>query len=158
MSSILNESRPYRIYQAGNFTTCEVSGKEYLLLDSDVKDYVDGLTYDSAGIEVDTWERYYNSITINLHNMTSELQKIEVPLLYYKGYVAETQDKGRLAITAGISGRARVDIPSGFSGTVTVRFREPWYWRVCEVISLISALGIIIYLLYDRGKICLRKQ
>ncbi len=158
MSSILNESRPYRIYQAGNFTTCEVSGKEYLLLDSDVKDYVDGLTYDSADIEVDAWERYYNSITINLHNMTSELQKIEVPLLYYKGYVAETQNKGRLDITAGISGRARVDIPSGFSGTVTVRFREPWYWRICEAISLISALGIIIYLLYDRGKICLRKQ
>ena len=150
MSQILNEKSPYRIYQEGNFTTCEVSGGEYLLLDSDKEDYVNELTYDNTKIEVNEWNRYYNTIELKLTNETQDIQQVEIPLLYYKGYKAEIKGGGYLGVKAGTSGRISIDIPEGFKNTVTVSFKEPWYWRVCEIISLLSLFIILRRLLLNK--------
>ena len=38
----------------------------------------------------------------------------------------------------------RVLIPAGFEGELTVRFQPPWYWRMGELISLLSLSGITV--------------
>lgn len=143
MSQILNEKSPYRIYQEGNFTTCEVMNGEYLPIDSDIEDYVNKLTYDVSKIKVDFWNRYYNSIELNLTNMAQEIQQIEIPILYYKGYKAEINGGGQLGINAGTSGRISVNIPAGFNDTVLISFKEPWYWRCSEIISFMAYMFLI---------------
>lgn len=144
MSQILNQESPNRIYQEGNLTTCEVSGGEYLLLNSNKEDYINDVTYDVTKMEVKLWNRQYNKLELNITNLTQEEQQIEIPLLYYKGYKAEIKGGGYLGIKAGTSGRIRLDIPEDFKDTVTVGFEEPWYWRICELISLLSFIIIVI--------------
>ena len=83
------------------------------------------------------------------------------PLVYYKGYHAWA-DGEEFVIEPGKSSRITVRIPSGFEGEVQVGFREPWYWRACEVVSLLMLFGIVACLgkeygwaenrFYHRGK------
>jgi len=40
-----------------------------------------------------------------------------------------------------------VDLPAGFEGKLTTRFIEPWYWRVAELISLVT-LGYAIWMMH----------
>ena len=69
---------------------------------------------------------------------------MEVPLLYYKGYRAYDIDTGEeLEAYLGENFAVTVTIPAGFDGEVLVRFVPPWYWRLGEIISLISAVGLV---------------
>lgn len=148
MSAVLNEKSPYRVYQTGNFSTFEVMGGEYLPLDSNIDDYVDELVYDTAKIEVISWSRHNNSIKVKLKNKTDEIQNIEVPLLYYKGYEAKTEIGKQLSIRTGVSGRVCVEIPDKLEGCIKIQFKEPWYWRFSEMISLLSYIGLLSTSIY----------
>lgn len=150
MSSVLNESTPAFVYQQGNFTSFEVSGGEYLPVGSNQEDYVDALSFNSDLIDVENWERDYNRIAIELRNKTTEEQEVEIPLLYYKGYEAVTEDGEKFVIYTGLSGRIKVEIPSGFVGKIKVMFKEPWYWRLCEACSLSAVLLLVILFLFKK--------
>lgn len=151
MSGVLNEDSPRFIYQEGNLTSMEVSNAEYLPLGSNVDDYVPVLTYDSQALQISAWNRSENGVYITLMNATSQEQRIEVPLIYYKGYRAETDGK-ELVIEPGTSSRITVLIPAGFEGNIWVGFHEPWYWRACEGISFLTLLWIVVYSRRKRGE------
>ncbi|MCR4897335.1 MAG: hypothetical protein K5891_11230 [Lachnospiraceae bacterium] len=76
---------------------------------------------------------------------------VQIPVFNYKGYIAENEVTGeRLTIVDGDNNMIRVLIPEGYSGNVLVMFRELWYWRLAETVSLLSALILVI-----GGTICL---
>ena len=150
MSDVLNKNSPLRIYQEGNLTTCEVSGGEYLPVDYELSDYVNNLTYDDAYVSVVTWERDGNQILVEADNKASETQQLEVPFLYYKGYVAKDETGNQLQITSGTSGRVSISLPAGYQGSLCVEFKEPWYWRICEIISLLFLFAICVTLIKQR--------
>ncbi len=96
----------------------------------------------SEGGEITDYSRnlYRFSISAN----TSAPGYIDLPLLNYKGYAAADTENGRIfEITAGPSACVRILIPENFSGEISVDFREPWYWRAGELLSLITLLGFI---------------
>lgn len=149
MSAVLQENEARRIYQAGNLTSFEVGGGEYLPLGSETEDYVDDITYDESLVSVASWFREGAAVIVEAENLSQETQQIEVPLLYYKGYTAEDADGNQMQITTGKSGRITVSVPAGFQGSFQVEFREPWYWRVTEVISLGMLFAILYFLIRD---------
>lgn len=70
---------------------------------------------------------------------------VELPLLYYPGYRADT---GTLYPSAhGLVGLA---VPAGFEGTVTVTWREPKRWLAADLVSLVSAAALAAGALYRR--------
>ncbi|HJA92878.1 MAG TPA: hypothetical protein H9717_07140 [Candidatus Eisenbergiella merdipullorum] len=144
MSSVLRDNGALRIYQMGNMTTLEVSGGEYLPPGYNLNDYVDALTYDAEKVTVSEWGREKNQIHAEISNLTTETQQVEVPYVYYKGYVAEDENGNSLPILTGASGRISVSVPAGYTGSFKVEFREPWYWRVSEVISMLMLLVIVL--------------
>lgn len=150
MSGVLNETSPFFIYQEGNLTSMEVSNAEYLPYGSDVNDYVPMPTYDPGVLQVSAWNSAEDGVHVTLANLTGQEQKIEVPLVYYKGYHAWA-DGEELATEPGTSSRITVRIPSGFEGEILVGFREPWYWRICEAVSLLMLLGIVVRLGKEYG-------
>ena len=75
--------------------------------------------------------------------MAQEIQQIEIPILYYKGYKAEINGGGQLGINAGTSGRISMNIPAGFNDTVLISFKEPWYWRCSEIVSFMAYMFLI---------------
>ncbi|MCD7835208.1 MAG: hypothetical protein LUG83_00815, partial [Lachnospiraceae bacterium] len=69
-------------------------------------------------------------------------------LQHYKGYQAYGYGTDEeLKTVKGENNVVRVIIPAGFSGSVSVRFVSPYYWRVSEVISLISWAAVFIFVL-----------
>lgn len=68
---------------------------------------------------------------------------VDVPLLYYPNYQAEDASGKLLAVARSETGRIRVFLDE-LQGSVRVRFREPRLWRLTELISLLSALWILL--------------
>ena len=47
--------------------------------------------------------------------------------------------------------RVRVIVPSGYNGTITVKYRERMLWRLGDIITAISALGIIVIIIKSQS-------
>ncbi|MCR4788860.1 MAG: hypothetical protein K5888_09745 [Lachnospiraceae bacterium] len=71
---------------------------------------------------------------------------LDLPLFYYPGYEAKADTGASVRIERGDNNnRLRVIPEGGFSGNITVRYREPALWRICEIISLLSFAALIVY-------------
>ena len=100
---------------------------------------------DAEQVKATLTQRKGTSVEIMTENHLAGEAYIELPILYYKGYQARSEEKS-FFVSAGTNNRLRVSIPEGFSGMVSVAFREPWYWRSAEIVSLLFWAGIIGYL------------
>ncbi len=125
---------------------------EAFILEDYVSSYTDQLTCDADSIHIAEWSHGRNTVTVSLLNMTDEVQQIEVPLLLYKGYQAVTDQGEALQILPGTSYRLSVSVPAGFSGEICVKFKAPWYWRVCEMISLMALICVVLCGINHKGK------
>lgn len=163
MGACLKEAIPYRVYQAGNMSTMEmidssgekhesVMGGEYLPIERNtrpdrsvyVRAYIDELSVDGTGVTVESWTRDRAAVQIILQNKSKNVEQVEVPLIFYKGYQAVTDSGEKLEILPGASYRILVSVPAGFSGQIRVEFKEPGCWRVCEAISLLTFVFLVL--------------
>lgn len=109
----------------------------------------DGLGYaaaEPADIQVDAITRNGRTTTVTCSTADTE-GFVELPLLYYPGYRADT---GTLYPSEhGLVGLA---VPAGFDGTVTVRWQEPRRWLAADLISLVSFAALAGRAVYRRRK------
>ena len=80
---------------------------------------------------------------INLYK--GDLSAIDIPKYNYPYYKAFDDSGNELAISNGINNRICVSVESSYNGDVTVKFVEPIIWRIAEVISLLGAIGLIVF-------------
>lgn len=158
MSAYLNTVEPVRAYYAGELSTDDVEGGEYLPMDAPQDSmqytaaYVNRPTYDTDVISLTDWRREKGDVVVTLTNHAATVQQVEVPLLLYKGYHAIADSGEELAVSPGTSYRVAVSVPAGFSGSFRVAFREPWHWRVSEAVSLATLLGIGVFVARKRRR------
>ena len=154
ISKLMNDATATRIYQEAGIDTDNIGFGEYIPVVGDAEaftvssyqeEYREELTYDTEGVTVEEWHRDKGDIFVSLKNNSQETQQIEVPFLLYKGYRAVTDSGEQLPVSPGNYARVSVAVPAGYAGTIQVGFREPWYWRVSEVISLLTVIGIVLY-------------
>lgn len=63
-----------------------------------------------------------------------------------------TDDEGNeYPIEDGDLKQITFSVPPGFEGYLNIEYREPWYWRAAEVVSLVSAIGLAAYLIRRKG-------
>ncbi|MCR5655935.1 MAG: hypothetical protein K6G06_00610, partial [Butyrivibrio sp.] len=74
-------------------------------------------------------------ITAQVDNPTGETVTVEAPLWGYRYYTAKGNGQ-KLNTYRAESYKLAVDIPAGFSGTIIIKFTEPWHWRLAELASL----------------------
>ena len=159
MSKWLNESALIRLYQSESVSTSSIGSGEYLPLDADQlkligNKYVNQLTYDNTEVTVEEWHREEDAVEVSLTNNKNDTVQIEVPLLLYKGYHAVTDGGEELVISSGTVSRIAVSVPARFTGSFRVQFKVPWYWRLCEIISLLTVVSLVLYriFIYYSGK------
>ena len=75
---------------------------------------------------------------------------VQVPIFNYKGYVVTDDSGNSYKIFDGDNNTVKFELPPNFEGNITIDFKEPWYWRGSEIISLAAVLiligaGIIAY-------------
>ncbi len=144
MDDMLQTGNSYRIYGEEGMGSGYIAGAEYLPYGADATLF---WTHDPyAGGMVAITDYHKDGIKMEMHcqNRGDKTEIVELPLLYYYGYRAYDKITGQeLTITTSDNYAVCVEVPAGYEGTVQVTFVSPWYWRVAEVVSCLSLLGLI---------------
>lgn len=144
MDDMLQTCDNYRIYGEEGMGSGYIAGAEYLPYGADAALF---WTHDPyAGEMVVITDYHKDGIKIEMHcqNRGDKTEIVELPLLYYYGYRAYDKITGQeLTITTSDNYAVCVEVPADYEGTVRVTFVSPWYWRVAEVVSCLSLLGLI---------------
>jgi len=78
---------------------------------------------------------------------------VVLPILNYRDYRAFAGDGEELEIVNNEKMQIRVQLPAGFHDEVEVGFVSPLYWRISEVISLCTVIGLTVLGLWKcRGR------
>lgn len=129
--------------------TFVASGEEYLPVDTVLDKLKTQELYKDDSVEISDVVYRGTSITMHVKNTSAQQAGLELPRLYYAGYQAlEVTDEGQhfpIEVTDGINHVIKLMIPEQTEGNITLSFREPWYWRLAEIITLLSAGIVIVY-------------
>lgn len=154
MSEVMSNMPVRRIYDGGALPSFGVSGGEYLYEGYEMEDCVNEITDVGEGITVSEWERGGNEVRVTASNTSAEEQTLELPVIRYEGYRARDMQTGEeFQLSDGKSHRAVLHLPGGYSGSVRVKFAEPWHWRAAEFVSLASAAAAVYWIICDRRKL-----
>lgn len=144
MDDMLNTMVPIKVYNAEGMGTGYISGGEYNPYGSDPALFVTFVPKGDSNLEIFAYEKKGLDITMYCKNSSDANIMVELPLVFYKGYVAQGNNDCKIQVGTGDNFRVAVDVPAGYEGEIQVSFRSPWYWRSAEIISLITILALIL--------------
>ena len=96
----------------------------------------------SGDLHLISYEKREGVAYVSVENDGGEAA-ISLPIYNYGNYYAADESGTPFAITSGENMRIVLTIPAGYTGTIHVRYHAPGYWRVFEVLSAVSLLGVI---------------
>lgn len=124
----------------------------YLPAGSDVDVFWRGMPdpYAVSGSKVSVTHRKGQTMTLEISDQADGIDNAEamdaviLPYVYYDGYVAKDNATGKKYETYCTADYAvGVRIPSGYNGTITVRYQGKWYWRIAEAVSLATFVYVL---------------
>lgn len=143
-SDLLSSAAFYNLYDNHGMGNEYLSGREYLPVDTDETLLKEGQVIYSESVQMKSYEKKALQVDMVLENSSAEDQTVLLPMLYYRGYQAKDMDTGAiLEAVPGDNHVVSISLPAGYQGHVRVVFVSPWYFRLSEVISLLSVLCLI---------------
>lgn len=145
-SLIDNENAVY--YSAANLYSLPWGNGDYLPYGSDYWSYIGERNVCAEDVEI--IDSKVHPLQVEVSCRSEQGGSISVPLIYYRHYYAQDIVSGEaLSVDCDFETyTVRVMIPSEFDGDVLVKFREPWFWRVSEIISLGAVIGIFLSIFF----------
>ncbi len=142
----MNRNDAVRIYDVHDLGSMHIGSSEYLPADTDVYALTEDNLMQSEEIEMTNYSKNGTTIVATVANGAAE-GYVELPLLYYDGYVAEDTQGLELTLEKGTNNVIRLLVPANYEGEVKVAFREPVIWRIAEVVSAVMVVALAILLL-----------
>ncbi len=125
---------------------------DYLPSGTDPNKIKENLIYAEGISPLEAYQKQGTTITCRV-SAESEGAYVDFPLLYYKYYRCVDADTAQpIPVCAGKNNMVRIQLPKGYSGSISISFVEPWFWRFAEAVSALTAIGIIISLIWMRAK------
>ena len=140
----------YYLYNEESMGFGYISGAEYLIYGTDIDKISFSKPEAVEQVTITDYTKRGLNTTFYCENAAKNQEKITLPVLLYKGYEAVGGSGERLTITDDENHLLQVCVPGGYTGQITVRFAEPWYWRVAEVITLVTILGMAAWQIRKR--------
>lgn len=133
---------PYRVYAAYEMNSMAMYSCEYLPEGTEPEEIKDNLILAEGVAAISAYQKQGTTILCSVATENSE-GYIDFPLNYYKYYICtDTATGERLNVSPGYNNMVRVAFPANYSGSVSVRFQEPFHWRLSELLSLLTFLGL----------------
>ena len=120
------------------------SGMETYLVDSPINA--------TDGLAVDSFSREGTHIRLALNNQAAQPGHVDLPLIYYLGYGAKDNEGTAFSLTKGDSSRIQLQVPAGYSGEVEISFQQRPLWRTAQLLSLLTACGLVWVYVRQRKK------
>ena len=83
---------------------------------------------------------------------------VTLPILNYKGYIVTDEDGNSYTIKDGEQKEITISLSANYDGKIFVSYKEPFYWRIAEIISLITVIAMICYLYVNVNKNAVLKE
>lgn len=94
---------------------------------------------------INGWRRENGRIYLDVTNGTADIAEVSVPFIYYRGYRAiDAATRGVIEAVKDDNGFVKLRLGAGYSGRVEVFYKEPVLWRMCEIISLLTIIVLIV--------------
>lgn len=139
MFDLLYTQEPYRVYNTCDLNTMALYSGEYLPEGTDPQLIRDNFTHWENVGGVEAYTKHGTNIRCDIIAAESG-GFVDFPLIGYRHYRCIRTDTGeQLPVGTGYNNMLRVTFPSAFEGTIEVSFREPWYWRLSEAVSVLTA-------------------
>lgn len=146
----LNNGDRVKYVGKNSLSSTYVATGEYLPVGSDVTIFSSTLPVSGDGVKVVEYNKENEYLNINVSNENDEESYVDIPFLYYPGYIGtDLQTNQKFICVRGNQARARILLPAGYSGTICVRYTERKMWRISELLTL-STLIIICFNLKRR--------
>lgn len=155
MGSVINTYEPLYAYSESKLDTNMVIGSEYLPAGVLVEMYDKQYVETDENVECIQNYRKNNYIDCTLKNDSAADGIAMFSLVYYDGYSAVDKNTGEKLTVSGKEGRLCVNVPSNYSGDVVISFTGFAAWRIAAIISLISAVIFVIYIV-DKEKVIIK--
>ena len=97
-------------------------------------------------IVINNYEKNGSKIVLN-YTSNVDSGYIEVPLLYYPGYIAKDENGNKLNITIGNNNVVRVNLTEKKSGTIVVDYKEKPLYIYADIVSLVTICSFIVYII-----------
>ena len=117
---------------------------DYLPVNTDTQIFANPEPTLTGSVKLTAFKRQGDEIILIVSNTKGKDSSIDVPFLYCPGYVAIYEETGQMVDTIkGPDNRVRVFVSQGYNGSIIVKYRERKLWRLAEIITAISASGVI---------------
>lgn len=140
---------PIWLYNAENMGTVSVINGEYMLEGTQVDEYHYHGPVTEEGLNWSDYEKVGTMIQLYVNNTTDEEKFLELPLIGYKGYAVEYEKTNDIspciAEERGAHGDLRIVIPGGYQGVIKICYKGYMSFRVAELVSFLSVIGMVIY-------------
>lgn len=135
------------LYNRFNRSSLTISNGEYLLIDTDYESLKSAIPFVSQGtMVIESYKKEKGIAILSCGNVSEEYAKVEVPVLAYNHYCAmDMLTKKKFNISVGINNRLSIEIPPMYHGKIKIQFVSPWYWRISELLSLLTILVVILF-------------
>lgn len=145
MEGFISSSPKFQCWNTENADMPRMGRNDYLPIDTDWTELSAQRKepVSSPNIAISFYKQSGTSVALTCENTGTE-EYIEIPLLYYTGYSLDSgSDSDVVSLVPGTNHKIRILFHAPYSGKITVRFSEPWYWRLSEIITLLSLLYIL---------------
>ncbi len=136
--ALISGSKAY-VHSVEVMGTSIASGEEYLPFATVSSELVQDEIKGSENLKWTEYNREGLSITIECKNTDDDIGILTLPLLYYDGYEC-SDDMVEIAI--GENNLVALSVPGRFNGLVEVCFREPVYWKMSTIISVLIYIAL----------------
>ena len=109
-----------------------------------IQKYVRNSGIPEDGIYMDSVNRSGMCFSADIINANEFDYDLFVPYVWCRDFVAYDSVGNALETYKGEGAKLMVRIPAGYSGNISIYFREKWYWRMSEMISLLGILFIVL--------------
>lgn len=142
-----------KVYNPNGMGTGYISGAEYLPYGADATLFMPHNPVVEGDVIVEGYEKKPLGATAYITNMGETEGSVSFALLYYKGYQAYGVSGGeKLNCYAGENFEVTVDVPAGFDGMLEVGFESPLYWRVGEIVTVVSSIFLLVFVMRRKSK------
>ena len=105
----------------------------------------------SDALTLTGYEKRADTAYLSVEN-AGDAADISVPIFNYGHYRATDETGTEFPLRSGENARLVLDIPAGYSGTIQIAWVSPLWWRGCEALSLLCALGCLARVLRRRDR------
>lgn len=137
-----DQETDYYLYNEESMGFGYISGAEYLIYGTDSDKLSFAKPEAGENIQITDYTKRGLNTRFYCQNDGEKEERITLPVLLYKGYEAIGADGGQLEIADDGNHLLQVCVPGAYAGQITVRFREPSYWRTAEVVTLLTVVGL----------------